>query len=311
MTPPLNSEKQLPFTFTGFAPRAASILERMERCSPVSLQHLKPDQTNELQTSQRAGSVRLPQHLPYTKHALPFPTPEIYNMVLLLHVKEAGPAYIAEEAEDVIWSMIERYMQHKELKANDIESSILPSKENWDCVLRCWSKSTDSYRAFHAYAYMESWKMWNAYLNEQRMDISEPDLFSFHLLLGTCLGDGSEDERAAEVGTRIATQLWDEAKKSPLSKEFDSKTYSLLLSCFCQTTSSKRKPSFALVKLVFQSCSEQCMLTAEHLDIVRNAVPDEVFLQMIGNSDQYVGFDKKPLPSENIIKELPYDWVMR
>lgn len=315
LTPPLNSEIQLPFTFSGLAHRAASILDKIERCSPVSLQNVKPVQRNEIQTSKRAGSYRLPQHLPYTKHALPFPTAEIYNMVLLLHAKESGPACIAEEAEDVIWSMIERYMQQRELNTSNKESSILPSKENWDCVLRCWSKSTDSDRAFRAYAYVESWRRWNAYMKDQidkAIDIYGPDLFSFHLLLETCLADGEKEERAAGIGSKIATQLWDEAKESPLFKEFDSETYCLLLACLCQKSSIKRNKSFALAKRVFQSCCEHGMLTVEVLDAVRDAVPDETFLQMVGGKkDKYVGDDKKPLPSEAIVKEVPIDWVKR
>ena len=52
-----------------------------------------------------------PQHLSHIKSALPTPTRKIYNMVLLSYSKEAGSMHIAQQAEDVVWSMIVHGLQ--------------------------------------------------------------------------------------------------------------------------------------------------------------------------------------------------------
>lgn len=289
----------------------------MERCSPVALQHVNPDQINTdgLQISKRAGSIRLPQHLPHTKHELPYPTPQIYNMVLLLHAKESGPAYIAQQAEDVIWSMIERVMQQKELNTNTQVHHILPSKENWDCVVRCWSKNTDSDRAYHAHSFIASWNMWNDHIKRQNtieVDTPEPDMASYHLLLECCLAD-VKDTGSVEIGSKIAIQFWDDKKQSALSHDFDSETYFLLLRSICQISEVSRRaknPSYSLTKAIFNECCEKGLLTAEIIDVVRKAISDREFKQLIGSDEKTVDKDGNMLSSDELIRRVPSHWIM-
>jgi hypothetical protein len=319
LSPAVNSElhNQLPFLFTGLAQRAAAILERMERCSPISLQHFNHDQINSdgLQTSNRLGSIRLPQHLPYTKHALPYPTNEIYNMVMLLYAKESGPSYIAQQAEDVIWSMIERFMQQKELNRSDNEHIALPSKENWDCVLRCWSISTAHDRAIHAHLLMESWNEWNKYMRSQNIaskSIPEPDIDSHHLVLESCIAN-TDDRRVIEMGSRFAIRFWDEMKESPMSQEFESKTYSLLLRLICQISEVKSKSSrqsFPLAKRIFHTCCENGLLTVDVLDVMRAALSNSEFLGMLGNRAILLDENGNIVSSERMVKLVPIDWII-
>jgi len=49
-----------------------------------------------------------PHHLLNINFALPTPTRAIYNMVLVAYAKENGSIHVAQQTEDVIWSMISR-----------------------------------------------------------------------------------------------------------------------------------------------------------------------------------------------------------
>jgi hypothetical protein len=319
-----NQQVVHPFTFTGLAPRAAAILDRMERSSPIALRHNNLNQMNNdlMQNSHKTGRLRVPQHLPYTKHVLPYPTIEIYNMVLLLHAKESGPVHIAQQAEDVIWSMIERYTRQIELKTKNKEQHILPSVENWNCVLRCWSISSDSDRAFHAYSFMKSWVEWNVHQGEIANETSEPDLDSYHFVLQSCLADNSnngavsernngareEFERAAEVGSGVALRLLQDMEKFALAPS--SQTYFLLLRSICQSADFATTSKLLTVqKKVFQKCCKDGLLTPEILDVARIASTEAQFAELIGNKVNLVYQDQKSLSTDKILKNLPPEWV--
>ena len=313
MTTSPSSEKidKQPFTFTGLAPRAAAIIDRMEKCSPVTLQHLKSDQieANEPKTSNRSGGVSFPQHLPSTKHALPYPTTKIYNMVLLLYTKESGPRYVAQQTEDVLWSMVERYMQQTELKAHQSEYTILPSKENRECVLKCWSNSTDPDRAIHARIFLELWIEWGEYLKSQSnppIDVPMPDIESYNILLASCYTDAADENgRSVETGSMIALKTWDEIKKSPMNK--NSETYLLILQSICQTldiASNTSKQSIALAKKIFQICCNDGLLTSGIVNIVRQALPKNQLGHLLGIHDTLF----ESLTTEEIMKKVPDDW---
>ena len=143
--PPKRDEAQPAVKFYGLAQRAGAILRRMEQCSPLALRikqqsslstasdtRLVDDNSKEVgecksegesDGDDRLGNANLaeesyqgvysdfPRHLASLKYALPTPTRSIYNMVLKSYAKELGPIHIAQEAEDVIWSMIVRAMQ--------------------------------------------------------------------------------------------------------------------------------------------------------------------------------------------------------
>lgn len=314
LTPSPSSENfdKLPFKITGLAPRAAAILNGMEKCSPVTLKHnIKPDkiEADKSKTSNGSGGVRSPQHLPYTKHALPYPTTKIYNMVLLLFTKESGPIYVAQQSEDVLWSMIEGYMQQTELREYPSEQSILPSKENWECVLKCWSNSTDPDRAIHARIFLESWIEWGEYVKSQinaATDVPMPDIDSYHILLASCYTDAAnEDGRAVEIGSKVALQTWDEIKKSAMNK--NSETYRLILRSICQTldiASNTSKQSIILAKKIFQICCNDGLLTIGIVNIVRQTLPDNQLGHLLGINDTLF----ESLTTEEIMKKVPDDW---
>ena len=309
---------QLPFTFTGLSQRAGAILERMEKCSPVALQYVNPGQINKdgLEISDRAGSIRIPQHLPYAKHSLPSPTKEIYNMVLLMYAKESGPAPIAQQAEDVVYSMIERCMQHKDLTTYQSKDSIWPTKENWDCVLNCWSKSSDPYRAFHAHAFLQTWVDWSKHLEESTNPetfITKPDIHSYNLVLKSCLVNQQDNVRAAHLSSRIVMEIWDATKISMLHENFDSETYFLILRSLCQISEVIPKPqtfNSNFAKQIFRKCCAAGQLTAEIVEVIRNALPKSEFLRLLGNHDTMMDRQKNPLPTGTIMKKVPANWIL-
>ena len=288
----------------------------MEKCSPVALQYVKPDQIckDGLQISDRAGSIRIPQHLPHTKHSLPSPTKEIYHMVLLMYAKESGSALIAQQAEDVVYSMIERYMQH-ELTTNQSKHKIWPTKENWDCVLKCWSISSDPDRAVHAHAFLRSWIDWNKHLESHGIGtfIETPDIHSYHLVLESCIVTQRDNIRAVQLSSRIAMEIWDATKESMLQEDFDSKTYFLILRSFCQISDVQSKShminNFNFVKKVFRKCCEAGQLTAEMVEVTRNALPNSEFLRLLGNHDTMIDKERNALPTRTIMQNVPANWI--
>lgn len=143
MTPensPKRDEIQLGVVVNGLAQRAGAILQRMEQCSPPALRHkqttsqqtkvegIVEETTQQTEPADDDGTLGsnnnfppsgsyqdvypdYPQHLSITKFELPTPTRQIYNMVLKSYGKEMGPMHVAQQAEDVVWSMIVRAMQ--------------------------------------------------------------------------------------------------------------------------------------------------------------------------------------------------------
>merc|ERR1711862_1078630 len=182
---------------------ANEILKRMEVCSPLAIQ--LSTNHHELKDFTSAGSYQriypdYPRHLSFTKVALPTPTRAIYNMVLLLYAKEVGGLHVAEQAEDVVWSMILRMMQQSKAQFHDATQSdpktedLIPSIDNWNCVLECWSRNTHPSRAFHSFAFLRSWLEFNEFCQnsvgiaeEVGAQFSQPNAKSYDLLLQSCL----------------------------------------------------------------------------------------------------------------------------
>eukprot|EP00571_Detonula_confervacea_P013917 CAMPEP_0172302480 /NCGR_PEP_ID=MMETSP1058-20130122/4186_1 /TAXON_ID=83371 /ORGANISM="Detonula confervacea, Strain CCMP 353" /LENGTH=630 /DNA_ID=CAMNT_0013012985 /DNA_START=25 /DNA_END=1917 /DNA_ORIENTATION=- len=352
--PPTNmDEAQQPdIVFAGLAQRAGAILQRMEQCSsPLALRnilqsnkessaHLREETNNVEENSKEAGVVDstpsynasyqgvysdFPQHLSFTKFAVPTPTRAIYNMVLLSYGKESGAIHIAQQAEDVVWSMIVRasamQMQMQQSQArpqcdesndkkeedivvandttNEMDVPLFPSIENWNCVLKCWSRSTDTDRAFHSYSFLLSCLEWN---NQQCQDndkelgnnkgslgsVSNPNVESFHLVLQSCLVDVSKDttefqQRAKEMGSGVAIRLWKEMQNLDIT--IDSTTYHEVIQAICQTSelpsaSSSTTKALAALARVFTNCCQDGMVTPEILDLVRAATTESQFAQL-------------------------------
>lgn len=196
--------------FVGLAQRAGAILQRMEQCTPPILPSQKhsaaaatPTATREiLQAPPLVEAARgatyqgvysdcdppVPPHLSRTKYALPAPTRTIYDMVLKAYAKEPGPRRVAEQAEDVVWSIAARAVQLRrrtppardpdggKIKGGGLNSDgrdalqppPWPSLEHWHCVLTCWSRSTDPDRAYHAYAFLLAWREWHELCSRDR-----------------------------------------------------------------------------------------------------------------------------------------------
>ena len=323
--------------FYGLAQRAGAILRRMEQCSPLALrtkQHsslstasdtrLVDDNSKEMgeyksegesDGDDRLGSANLaeesyqgvysdfPRHLASLKYALPTPTRSIYNMVLKSYAKELGLIHIAQEAEDVIWSMIVRAMQ---LQTSQNESkddgdkekddsvkpnkpkpdALFPSTENWNCALKCWSRSTDPDRAFHAYSFLTSWMEWSKQYQANGEEDNNPNSESFQLVLRSCLVESGEFkdmelQRAEEMGSGVAIRLWKERSETIT---LDSTLYHQVIQAICQTselpsTSSNTAALQALVR-VFIKCHRDGMVTLEILDLVQAATTKSQFAQI-------------------------------
>ncbi|KAL9183391.1 hypothetical protein ACHAXT_005178 [Thalassiosira profunda] len=285
-------------TFGGLAPRAGAILRRMEQCSPPAL--LRQTPSNKTTSGENAvdrffsvGSYQdvypdYPRHLSQTKHSLPAPTRKIYNMVLKSYAKEAGPIRIAQQAEDVVWSMIVRaaMQQPSGLDEDGSSDGLLPSTENWNCVLECWSRSTDPDRAFHAYSFLRSWMEWNEQSESTTSTTGNPDAASFHLVLQSCLvpedvSDDEEYQHRREMGSGVAVRLWKELPRSNVAP--DSTTYHLVAQAICQTSelpSLSNSAALQALARLFLQCHRDAMVTPEITDLVKSATTESQFAQI-------------------------------
>jgi len=317
--------------FTGLAQRAGAILLRMELCAPP-LPPLSPQVEDNIQSEPFVSSrpsyqgaysgSSISPHLLHTKFALPSPTREIYNMVLLSYSKEVGPLHVAQQAEDMVWSMIVRARtQQIQLPSseghekndestttnatadNKRTDTLLPSMENWNCVLKCWSKSADPHRSFYAYSFLLSWIEWDkqyqAVLDKDTpVHESKPSAESYRIVLYSCLVDDSSSvvgntshhdklsqdmeslQRAKHIGSGVAIHLWKEMQKF----ENDSTTYHMLVQAICQTselpTTVSTSKSLSALARVYTSCCKDGMLTNEISNLVEAATTKSQFAQL-------------------------------
>lgn len=328
--PPKANETQPEISITGLAQRAGAILQRMEQCSPLALRankpskksatNLIPEEGNMDATQNNASSYQgmysnYPQHLAFTKFVLPTPTRAIYNMVLLSYSKEAGAMHIAQQAEDVVWGMIVRGSQQARQGSDDSDTTnmdsianddkeattngcLFPSVDNWNCVMKCWSKSTHADRAFHSYSFMLSWLEWNKDFQDKdssSKSSSGPNAESFQLVLQSCLVndtiDGKDEmkgkeateiqQRTKEMGSRVAIRLW---QNSDLDISIDSINYYRVMQAICQTSELPSllslNKSLAALARVFSKCCEDGMITPEILVLVRGATTESQFAQL-------------------------------
>ncbi|KAL3770740.1 hypothetical protein ACHAW5_001457 [Stephanodiscus triporus] len=335
------------------AQRAGEILLRMELCAPPSIllllqrrrgeeggsggSDLDDDDDNDSDYSR----PDFPRHLADARFALPVPTRAIYDMVLLAYAKEYGPRRVAEQAEDVVWSMIARAMAMRggrrrrrgrprlddgggevvddeagEEEADDDDLILLPTTENWNCVLKCWSRSDDPDRAFFSYSFLLSWMEW---IRRGQANDGEggPNEESFRWVLRSCLADDDEydpvglklrgtnkDEvsesrrRAREMGSGVAVRLWREMQNySDGVTRYDSTTYHDAIRAICQTlelpssssstTTTTTTTTRALTTLVrvYSRCRADGMLTPEITDLVKSATTKLQFARLLAKAD--------------------------
>mmetsp|Transcript_8865 Transcript_8865/g.16475 ORF Transcript_8865/g.16475 Transcript_8865/m.16475 type:complete len:261 (+) Transcript_8865:2-784(+) len=255
-------------------------------------------------------------------------------MVLISYAKEAGGLHVAQQAEDVVWSMISRAVgqmrqqrqqrskieqtitnecnENDEVGIDDGNSSnsphvILPTIENWNCVLDCWSRSTDPDRAYRAYSFLLEWTEWNEACRDNEelregvnlVDVHYPNLDSFRAILQCCLvatttttateasrefENEADFHRAREMGAGVATRLWKE-RTTTWYLALNSAVYLDVLRAICQSAElpcKSAKGSKALNDLarVFTQCREDDMVTPEILDVVRDATTEKQFAQL-------------------------------
>ncbi len=319
-----NVAHQTDISFAGLAQRAGAILQRMELCTPpliLTRHHVENSVVAQLESPVVTSSQRFmardsyqgvydpdfSPHLLHTKFALPSPTREIYNMVLLSYSKEVGPFHVAQQAEDVVWSMIVRARKHQQqllhvptTKAHEVNEKgtptssafnkrldvLLPSTDNWNCVLKSWSKSTDPHRSFYAYSFLLSWIEWNKQYQSLLLEVegleikdmvqkSKPNTESFRIVLRSCLVDNSQDleiQRAKHIGSGVAIRLWKELQKL----ENDSTTYLMLVQAICQVSTSKTLTALARV---YTTCCNDGKLTDEISNFVESAISKSQFSQ--------------------------------
>ena len=341
-------------TFSGLAPRANSILERMELCSPIELEinRLKSntnimdkvDDDDNTSTAFPQSSLppvgsyqgiyaQFPHHLTTIKHTLPAPTRKIYTMVLLLYAKESGPIHVAQQAEDVVWSMVLRANQQPRPlpeKDNDDEfklENLNPSMEHWNCVLQCWSMSKDPDRGFHAYSFLRSWVQWNNLCenNTNSLEIHSPTIESYQSVLRACLWNTTsngkvEELRAREIGSGVAIRLWKDVEglsssssSSSSSSLWSSSSYALLLRAICQTSelpsTSSTRPAVTSFARVFRRCCKDGMMTHEILQLARDATTDSQFSQLVGKDVKLVDDEGHFVSVEEIANRVPFEWM--
>ena len=337
-----NAEHQadIILSFAGLAQRAGAILQRMELCTPPLIltrgHHVKNNNNVVFQSEPPVVTSSQPlfttrdsyqgvvypdfsPHLLHTKFALPSPTREIYNMVLLSYSKEVGPLHVAQQAEDVIWSMIVRARKHQQqqmlhvstTKGHEVNEKstptssgisnkrfdiLLPSTDNWNCVLKCWSKSTDPHRSFYAYSFLLSWIEWNKQYQSLLLDDggleniedmvyeSKPNAESFRIVLQSCLVDMSsqdlEIQRAKHIGSGVAIRLWKEVQRL----ENDSTTYLMIVRAICQTselpTTVSTSKALTTLARVYTHCCNDGKLTDEISNLVESATSKSQFAQL-------------------------------
>jgi hypothetical protein len=243
-------------------------------------------------------------------------------MVLLSYTKEVGPLHVAQQAEDMVWSMIVRARtqqiqlpssegQEKKDEStttnatadNKRTDAVLPSRENWNCVLKCWSKSTDPLRSFYAYSFLLSWIEWDkqyqALLDKDTpVHESNPNAESYRIVLYSCLVDDSRSiaeitshhgkstqdmeslQRAKQIGSGVAIHLWKELQKF----ENDSATYRMLVQAICQTselpTTVSTSKSLSALARVYTNCCKDGMLTDQISNLVEAATTKSQFAQL-------------------------------
>jgi hypothetical protein len=265
-----------------------------------------------------------PHHLLDMTYALPIPTRAVYNMVLLTYAKEIGSIHVAQQAEDVIWSMISRAniamtlldKSKHDILGDYVIQPLLPTTENWNCVLKCWSRSNDIDRAFHAYSFLVSWIEWNRYYDESNVNnensssldnIATPDLESFRLVLRLCLVNDEDDglskeyseslHRAKEMGSGVAVRLWKEmqnyysnSNNTSTTINYNSTIYHDITRAICQTTelpststspSSTTRRALRALASVYKQCSDDGMLTAEIFDLVKGVMSKSQFARLL------------------------------
>ena len=250
-------------------------------------------------------------HLNKTNFVLPHPTRPIYNMVLLSYAKESGPFHIAEQAEDIVWSMNTDALRRmnmgmmqqphtQQVEAGDgINGMLLPSTQNWNSVLKCWSRSTDPDRAFRSYSFLLSWIEWNDKFREvlvsKTMDtaiISFPDDESYDLVLQSCLIEAGKEEeldeteiqRAKEMGSGVASRLWkDMLDNSNNSRVIESRMYHQIIHAICQNLPPKSLSNKALAALarVYAQCHKDKLVTAEIYELVKATTTEQQFARIL------------------------------
>ena len=159
--------------------------------------------------------------------------------------------------------------------------------------MKCWSQSTDTSRACHAFLFLLSWNEWNEQYQQDVLktkidmgahDISHPSMESFDLVLQSCLViediATSEEEandtdvslhRAKDVGSSVAIRLWNEMQNSNITS-IDSAMYYQIIHAICQsselpsTQSSSTRPLAALAHVYTKCCTDgtclECTLEA-------------------------------------------------
>jgi len=278
-----------------------------------------------------------PHHLLDINFALPTPTRAIYNMVLLAYAKENGSIHVAQQAEDVIWSMISRANtsmvliknDNNDIIGDDVLLPLLPTTENWNCVLKCWSRNADVDRAFYAYSFLVSWIEWNIHYEDELNnnacvdgdrnsssldDIASPDLESFRLVLRSCLVNDEDDcvskeyseslRRAKEMGSGVAVRLWKEMQNYSNSNGtstkhyYDSTIYQDMIHAICQTCelpststspSSTTRRALRALASVYKQCSDDGMLTTDIFDLVKGAMSKSQFARLLHGQGRGMG----------------------
>ena len=268
----------------------------------------------------------VPPHLARAKYALPAPTRATYDMVLKAYAKEHGPRRVAELAEDVVWSMATRAAtrqrrrrtrpartsDHGEGEEDGVDSGDgdarqplpWPSREHWHSVLKCWSRSADPNRAYHAYAFLLAWREWHELCLQHDKDLRDvpgtaedphppPSVDSLSLVLESCWaefegefnGDAAKFLRAREMGSGVAARIWKERKRWWDGADApDAALYHGLLRALCQAPAlpagSSGAPELLNVARVFARCQEDGRATPEILDMVRAAMTESQFARL-------------------------------
>merc|ERR1719491_146418 len=187
---------------------------------------------------------------------------------------------------------------HDAAQSDPKSEDLFPSTDNWNCVLKCWSRNTDPSRAFHSFAFLRSWMEFNEFcqssvgLGEKvGAQCSQPNVESYRVLLQSCLSEqfhGNSDadiQRAKEIGSGIAIKIWNELQRTGV--RIDSELYFKVIKCICQASdlpseSSKSRSLTALVR-VFTHCTKENKATTQISDLVRSNMTVSQYTLFEGN----------------------------
>lgn len=289
----------------GRAQRADEILTRMER-------HLQRGKAH----SQAAANAEGVPGLPLPLH-LPLPDKRTYRLVLRMFGSTAGPASVAERAEQIVVGMEE----YASVRGDPL---LRPDVTDWNQAVAAWANSSDTDRAYRAAAVLVRIR------EQQRSEQAKlgsgivPNASSYGHAMRACAAAAQDTERRRRDALRVGMGIWKDvdrqrrAAQSGMSREegeeggrdqtvttvTSSHFYSFLLHVlsFMPPDTAERDDA---VERAFSNCQQDGQVNAHVLLSLREASSDQIYLNLLG--ERLVEHFEKGGPSVLALK-IPDGW---